>query len=85
MPTNLTPIKLSFPEWLRLRREIAKLNQLEVAKAVGVTKQTISSWEKGISKPALNPYQTEQLCLILQITFEELVKGFNGEVEISIN
>jgi transcriptional regulator with XRE-family HTH domain len=84
MSTNSTQIKLSFPEWLKLRRDIAKLTQGDIAKALGVTKQTISSWEKGNSKPSLNPSQTKQLCVILGITFDELVKGFNEETEIRI-
>ena len=84
MSTASTQIKLSFSEWLKLRRGIAKLTQTDVANALGVRKQSVSSWEKGKSKPALNPSQTEKLCLILGITFDELVKGFNEEAEIII-
>ena len=85
MSTDPIKIKLSFPEWFKLRRDIAKITQADIAKAVNVSKQAVSSWETGNAKPALNPNQTKKLCLILGINFEELVKGFNGEAEISIN
>lgn len=80
-----TKIKLSFPEWFKLRRDIAKITQADIAKAVNISKQAVSNWETGIAKPALNPLQTQQLCLVLNVTFDELVKGFIGEVEININ
>lgn len=85
MSTEIKQKKLLFPEWLRLRREIANLNQSDIAKALGVTTQAVSTWEKGKAQPSLTPYQTQQLCLILGITFDELVKGFNEETEIYIN
>ena len=85
MSMDSTKIKLSFPEWFKLRRDIAKVTQADIAKAVNISKQAVSNWEKGIAKPALNPLQTQQLCLILNVNFDELVKGFIGEVEININ
>ena len=85
MPTKPQSNKLSFPQWLKLRRDMAGLRQVDIANAVEVTVQAVSTWEKGTSKPSLNPSQTEQLCLILNVTFDELVKAFKGEVEISIN
>lgn len=85
MPTKPKQNKLSFPQWLKLRRDLARLRQIDIAKAVGVTVQAVSTWEKGTSKPSLNPEQTQQLCLILNVTFDELVKGFNGEAEINIS
>ena len=84
MSTNSTQIKLSFPEWFKLRRDIAKLTQADIAKAVNVSKQAVSNWEQGNTKPSLNPAQTQKLCLILGINFDELVKGFNEETEINI-
>lgn len=85
MSTQSKQVKLSFSQWLKLRRDIADIKQADIAKALNISNQAVSSWEKGISKPALNPFQTQQLCLILNISFEELVKGFNGEVEITIS
>ena len=85
MSTDSTKIKLSFPEWFKLRRDIAKITQADIAKALNVSKQAISNWEKGNTNPSLNPDQTQKLCLILNVTFDELVKGFNGEAEINIS
>ncbi len=85
MPEQSTQVKLSFPEWLKLRRDIAKLKQADIARALDVSGQAVSSWEKGTAKPTLTPYQTKQLCLVLDVTFDELVRGFCGEVEISIS
>lgn len=84
MSVNSTEIRLSFPEWLKLRRDIAKLTQKEVAEAINVSKQAVSNWEKGNAKPALNPYQTQKLCVILGVTFDDLVKGFNEEAKVKI-
>ncbi len=85
MSTDSTKIKLSFPEWFKLRRDIAKVTQEDIAKAVNISKQAVSNWEKGNTKPALNPDQTQKLCLILGVDFEELVKAFNGEAKINIS
>jgi len=85
MSVNSTQIQLSFPAWLKLRRDIAKLTQEDVAKALNLTKQTVSNWEKGNTKPALNPYQTQKLCLVLGVSFDDLVKGFKEEAKISIS
>lgn len=85
MPTQSKQVKLSFSQWLKLRRDIAELKQADIAKALNVSNQAVSSWEKDIAKPALNPLQTQQLCLVLNVTFDELVKAFKGEVEIKIS
>jgi DNA-binding XRE family transcriptional regulator len=69
-------MKLSFSQWFRLRRDMAKVTQQQVANSLGVRPQTISNWEKGVSQPSLNPDQTLKLCLILDITLEDLAKGF---------
>lgn len=84
MSKESTQVKLSFAQWLKLRREIAELKQADIARALDVSGQAVSSWEKGTATPALNPYQTKQLCLVLNVTLDELVKGFSGEVEITI-
>lgn len=84
MSKQTTQFNLSFPQWFKLRREIAGLKQADIARALNISGQAVSSWEKGTAKPALNPHQTKQLCLILNVTLDELVKGFNGEVEISL-
>ncbi|WP_036487195.1 helix-turn-helix transcriptional regulator [Myxosarcina sp. GI1] len=75
-------MKLSFAQWFKLRRDLADVTQAQVAKVLNVRPQTVSNWEKGVSKPSLNPEQTLKLCSILKISLEDLVKGFRGEVSI---
>lgn len=75
-------MKLLFAQWFRLRRELAGVTQAQVAKTLSVRPQTVSNWEKGVSIPSLNPEQTLQLCSILNISLEELVRGFRGEVTL---
>ncbi|MDJ0598842.1 MAG: helix-turn-helix domain-containing protein [Crocosphaera sp.] len=77
------PMKLSFAQWFRLRREIAGLTQAQVAQALGVRPQTISNWEKSVSVPSLNPEQTLMLCSLLGLSLEDLAKGFKGEVTMT--
>ena len=49
--------KERFGQYLKLRREAAKLTQAEVATQIGYTSpQFISNWERGISHPPLNVY-----------------------------
>ena len=79
---NYSSMKLSFAQWLKLRRDIANLSQAEIAKALGVKPQTISNWENGVSQPSLNPEQTFKLCSLLKISLEDLVKGFRGEISV---
>ena len=75
-------MKLTFSQWLKVRRDIAKISQTDIAKRLGIRPQTVSNWENGISKPSLNPEQTQQLCEILKVHLDELVKAFKEEVEI---
>lgn len=75
-------MKLSFPQWFRLRRDMADLTQAQIAKQLGVKPQAVSNWENGVSIPRLNPEQTLKLCILLKVTLEELVRGFRGEVSI---
>lgn len=60
-------------------RKRLHLTQREVAKAVGVDDQTISNWEKGKSKPKLDPAQTFALCKVLQCSLEELASAILGD------
>ena len=76
------PMKLSFPQWFRLRRDMADLTQAQMAKDLGVKPQAVSNWENGVSIPRLNPDQTLKLCRLLKVNLEELARGFRGEVGI---
>jgi transcriptional regulator with XRE-family HTH domain len=75
-------MKLSFPQWFKLRRDMADLTQAQIAEQLGIRPQTVSNWEKGVSIPSLNPDQTLKLCILLKVNLEELARGFRGEVGI---
>lgn len=47
-------IKNSFKENLKILRTEEGLGQVELSKRVGVSKSSISAWEKGLSEPTLS-------------------------------
>ena len=55
---------------IRFYREKAKLEQAELAKAIGVTANAISNWENGRSRPDINLLPA--ICATLHISFYEL-------------
>lgn len=55
-------------------RRRAKLTQKQVADALKLTNQSISSWERGKNKPSLNPLQTATLCKLYKISLNELTE-----------
>ncbi len=79
---KLPVMKLSFGQWLKLRRDVVNISQAKIADSLGVRAQTISNWEKGVSKPNLTPDQTQILCSELNVSFEELVKAYREEVSL---
>lgn len=56
---------------LKLRKK-NKMSQTDVAKITGVSRQTISNWEVGISVP--DAYQLAKLAKAFNITVEDLIK-----------
>lgn len=63
---------------LELRKQKG-LSQEEVADQVGVTRQTVSKWEVGESKPDFD--KIIPLCDLFSITTEELLRGEKGKEE----
>ena len=61
-----------------LRRR-AGLSQQEVARTIGVSRQTISNWELGQGSPALD--KAAELCRLYGVTLDDLV---NEEVDIVV-
>lgn len=58
-----------FGQRLRMYRQKANLQQDQIARPLGVTKNTISNWENGVSRPDLA--QIPELCKLLHITVYE--------------
>lgn len=67
---------ISGGEFLMLVRTRANKTQREIAAALGVTDQTVSNWETGISTPRLTPWQMRDLCKLLNCTLDELADAF---------
>ena len=53
-----------YPEKLIERRKELKMNQSELARAIGISRQSYSAWEKGSSQP--NKDNLEKLDKILR-------------------
>lgn len=77
-------VKLSFAQWLKLKRDILNLTQAQLAEKIGVKPSTISSWEKKVNDPGLDPDQTKRLCQALGVSLDDLARAFRGEFEVSI-
>lgn len=67
---------------LELRKQKG-LSQEEVADQVGVTRQTVSKWEVGESKPDFD--KIIPLCDLFSITTEELLRGEKNEGEQTLD
>lgn len=67
---------------LELRKQKG-LSQEEVADQVGVTRQTVSKWEVGESKPDFD--KIIPLCDLFSITTEELLRGEKGKEEQQVS
>lgn len=55
---------------LRAARTNANLTQKEAAKKIGVSKETISNWENGITSPSVGKFK--QIEKIYGISYDEL-------------
>jgi len=57
----------------------AKLNQKQFAGEIGVTRETVSLWVRGLAVPRLTPAQTRKALEVLACEFEEWAKAFDDE------
>ena len=55
---------------IKAARVNAKLNQEEMASALNVSRQTISSWEKGKSLPTAD--MIEPICMLLGVSYDDI-------------
>ena len=63
----------------KLRRE-SGLSQEQLAEKIGVSRQTISKWEGGLSKPELD--KLKALSEFFQITLDELTGNQIGRAHV---
>lgn len=57
------------------------LTQKQVASFVGVTVQSVSNWETGLTEPLLTIPQTLALCRVLQCSLEELDAAMRDDLK----
>lgn len=65
---------------IKVARTKKNMTQMNLADEMGVSYQAVSNWERGNSMPDISRLQ--ELCIILDISFEELVGERNQETEI---
>lgn len=78
--SKFTP--LTFAEWLLLKRRKKRIRQEDLAKALAISHQTVSTWETGRGIPKLNPHQMQILCENLDCALEELAEAFANSESI---
>ena len=64
---------------LRALRKLANLTQKELAEKIGVSKQHVSSWERGQFKPS--PSSVRKLCRALDCKLEELEFNLTNTID----
>ena len=55
---------------LKALRTNAKMRQIDLAVAVGVTKKTIGAWESGRSMPT--PDKIDAICAVLGVSYDDI-------------
>lgn len=64
-------MKLTFSQWFLIKRRSKSLSQDDIAKVLGVSKQTISNWEREATIPTLTIEQFKKLCKLLDCTLDD--------------
>ena len=64
-------MELTFSQWFLIKRRARSLTQDDVAAELGVTKQTVSNWERSVSRPTLTINQFKKLCKLLDCTLDD--------------
>jgi DNA-binding XRE family transcriptional regulator len=57
-------------------RTLRRIPQQVLAAELGVSRQTISNWENGREEPKLKIWQFKKLCLVLDVSADELPDSF---------
>ena len=64
-------MNLTFSQWFLIKRRSRSLTQDDVAAELGITKQTVSNWEREVSTPYLSIPQIKKLCQLLDCTLDD--------------
>lgn len=65
---------MEFGEFLKKLREERNLSQGDIAKAIGVSRQSVSKWELGINEPKIDKLLS--LSSFLHINISDLLSAF---------
>lgn len=64
---------------IRLAREAARMDQVELADRMGVRQQAVSGWERGISRPRRSDLQV--LCSVIDLSLDDVLDAGGYEQE----
>ena len=73
-------IKSNVGNNIKKYRKQAELSQAEFSKKLGVSRQTISSWEVNRTEPSIG--DIEKMCRVLGCTKEQLLKSYREDMVI---
>jgi DNA-binding XRE family transcriptional regulator len=62
---------MNFSNWLKTQRNYKKLTQKQLAKILGVSRQTINYWESGKSSIS-SLKQVQNLCKVLDCNIQDV-------------
>lgn len=74
------PVDTHVGQRLKLRREILRLSQAQVARAVGVTFQQIQKYEQGRNRVSAS--RLYDICRVLGVAMTYLFQGLNAELTL---
>lgn len=80
--STATMTKLNFGQWIRLQRDLAGLSQQATADALGVTRQTVSNWERCTGEPGISLVVAQKMAAAFGLSLDAVSKGVAGEYEI---
>jgi transcriptional regulator with XRE-family HTH domain len=66
-------MKLTFGQWILLRRKYLGLTQNVIAQELNISRQIVSQWETGEIRPLLSVNQMKKLCKLFQVTIEQML------------
>lgn len=65
-------LDLVFNQWLLVRRRELGLTQEDLAKRLGVSRQTVNNWETGRVSPKFSIDEWKAFCDVLQVSPSEI-------------
>ena len=76
---HIMAIDKNFESKLMRLRNLRRVSQTELAKALGVTRTTVMRWETGRVQPSLTIRQVKTLVKVLGVTLDELPDDFGPQ------